>query len=119
MCRPPQRPRSLARTRTGRTPGRQEAGRGDRAELVADICERRLHRESEEDDAGHHRQMQVRVDVGRKGAALCAASVDEQLLSAHREEVEVRQPERGRHHEPEERGRLVLADLERMNPPAQ
>jgi hypothetical protein len=35
---------------------------------------------------------------------LCAASVGEQLLSDDREEVEVRQPERGRHHKAEHRG---------------
>ena len=78
-----------------------EAERRNRVELVADVCERRLHREGEEDDAGDHRQMQVRVDVARKGDALCAASVGEQLLGADREEVEVRQPERRRDHEPE------------------
>ena len=81
-----------------------EAERRDRGELVADMCERRLHREREEDDAGHHRQMQVGVDIARKGGALGAASVGEQLLAADREEVEVRQPERGRDHEPEHRG---------------
>src|SRR5207244_5197827 len=71
-----------------------EAERRNRVELVADMRERRLHGESEEDDAGHHRQVQVGVDVTREGGALCAASVGEQLLPADREEVEVRQPER-------------------------
>ena len=65
------------------------------------MCERRLHREREEDDAGHHRQVQIGVDVARKGGALDAASVGEQLLPPDREEVEVRQPERRRDHEPE------------------
>ena len=81
-----------------------EPERRDRGELVADVCERRLHREREQDDAGHHRQVQVGVDVARKGDALDAGSVGEQLLRADREEVEVRQPERGRHHEPEHGG---------------
>ena len=47
-----------------------EGERRDRVELVRDVCERRLHREREEDDAGHHRQMQVGVDIARKGDAL-------------------------------------------------
>ena len=34
------------------------------------MCERRLHREREEDDAGDHRQVQVGVDVAREGDAL-------------------------------------------------
>ncbi len=68
------------------------------------MCERRLHREREDDDAGDHRQMQVGVDVARKGSSLCAASVCEHLLHADREEVEVRQPERVHHHEPEHGG---------------
>ena len=57
-----------------------EAERRDRVELVADVCERRLHREREEDDAGHHRQMQVGVDIAREGDALRAGSVGQQLL---------------------------------------
>jgi hypothetical protein len=48
--------------------------------------------------------MQVGVDIARKGGVLRAASVGEHLLSADREEVEVRQPERGRHHQPEHGG---------------
>ena len=73
-----------------------EAERRDRVELVADMRERRLQREREEDDARHHRQVQVGVGIACEGDALRAASVGEQLLAADGEEVEVRQPERGR-----------------------
>jgi hypothetical protein len=45
--------------------------------------------------------VQVGVDVARKSGALDAASVGQDLLGADREEVEVRQPERRRHREPE------------------
>ena len=47
-----------------------EASAGIDVELVADVCERRLHREREEDDACHHRQMQVGVDIARERGAL-------------------------------------------------
>ena len=48
--------------------------------------------------------MQVGVDVEGEGCALSAAAVDEHLLPADREEVEVRQPERGDHNQREYRG---------------
>jgi hypothetical protein len=47
-----------------------EADSGDHVELVADVGERRLHREREEDNASHHRQMQIGVGIARKGGAL-------------------------------------------------
>ena len=48
--------------------------------------------------------MQVGIDIARKCDALDAAPVSQQLLGADREEVEVRQPERRRDHEPEHGG---------------
>jgi hypothetical protein len=93
------RPRPSVRETRNERRAATEADRRDRVELVSDMCKRRLHREREEDDANHHRQMQVGVDIARKSGA-----VGEQLLCPDREEVEVGQPERGRHHEPEDRG---------------
>ena len=60
-----------------------------------------LTAEREEHDAGHHRQMQVGVDIPRESGALGAASLGEHPLTADREEVEVGQPKRRRDHEPE------------------
>src|SRR3989442_12803570 len=59
----------------------------DRVELVADVCERRSHREREENDACDHRKMQVGVNIAGEGCALSAAAVDEHLLPADREEI--------------------------------
>jgi len=50
-----------------------EGKRRDRVELVADMCERRLHREREQDNAGHHGQMQVGGEIAGKGGTLRAA----------------------------------------------
>ena len=75
----------------------------DRVELGVDVGERDLEGEREEDDRGDHRQVQVGVDVaGERDACLALRSVEE-LLSADREEVEVREPERRRDEEAEER----------------
>ena len=73
-----------------------EADGGNGSELVADMGERRLEREGEDDDPGHHRWVQVRIGVACERGALGAAPRCEQLLAADGEEVEVRQPERAR-----------------------
>ena len=54
-----------------------ETERRDRAELVVDVGERRLHPEREEDDPRDHRQMQVGVEVTSERNALRAATVGE------------------------------------------
>ena len=65
-----------------------EAKRRHRGQLVADVGEGRLRRERKQDDAGDHRQMQVRVEVPRQGDARRAASVAKQPLRPDREEIE-------------------------------
>jgi hypothetical protein len=68
------------------------------------VRERGLQREGEEDDARHHRQVQIGVNVAGERGAVRARPAGQQLLGAHREEVEVRKPERGRDAEPQHRG---------------
>src|SRR5262249_17900274 len=80
-----------------------KSNRFDRAELVAQLRERGLHREREQDDADDHRQVEVRVDVTCDRDALLAASVGEQLTPANLEEDEVREPERRLDEQPEQR----------------
>jgi hypothetical protein len=60
------------------------------------VRERLFHRECEKDDAHHHRKMQIGVRIPRQRRACFTTSLLEHLPPAHREEVEVRQPERCR-----------------------
>ena len=52
-----------------------------------------------------HRKMGVRVEVAGEGDAFWALAFVKYPLAADREEVEVREPERGGDEEPEDRGR--------------
>ena len=67
------------------------------------MLHRHFHREREEDDPCDHREVQVRVGIAREGDAFGSVPLDEQLLRTDREEVEVREPERGGDDEAEQR----------------
>ena len=82
------------RTRAGRARRPAERDSGDRVQLLADVGERRLHREREQDDAGDHGQVEVGVDVAREGGPLGPPDPRAAAAETDREEVEIREPER-------------------------
>ena len=66
--------------------------------------QRRLHCKREEDDPGHHRQMQVGVDIPRKRRSALRRFGRPAAAGRGSGRVEVREPERRRDGEPEHRG---------------
>ena len=96
------------RSTCGEEIDREAAAEGHRRnglERLADVFEGLLHGQSEQDDPGHHRQVEVAVDVARKRGTGGAGDPREQALGDDRGPVEVRPPERRRYDDPEQRGR--------------
>jgi hypothetical protein len=67
----------------------------DCGQRIADVLDRLLQAECEQDDARDHRQVEVAVAVACESHARCAARLRELTLRADGVDVEVRPPERG------------------------
>ena len=66
---------------------------GDRGQRLAELLDRLLEAECEQDDPGDHRQVQVAVEVARKPSAGRAARLRQLALRQDGDDVEVRPPE--------------------------
>src|SRR4029453_6382494 len=77
---------------------------GHRVELVADVAKSRLEAESEEDDAGDHREVEIAVRVAREPCLLDTGRLPEPRPREDRGHVEVEPPERRDDDDREPRG---------------
>ena len=98
--RPPPKDLPVGSEEERDVPGEVEGGAAaerdcrHRVELLADVTDRRLQAECEEDDPGDHRQVEVAVGVQRKPVQLQAPRLHEPPPHEDRGDVEVEPPER-------------------------